>query len=83
MSSYKFNDQVTIVTTIMVIHNFIRKTCVEDFEFNDLFSNPNSMPLEDLDVVALEDDIGEASTSADSEMDAVRDSICAQLLSNR
>ena len=81
MPSYKFSDQVTIATTKMTLHNFIKRTSAEDFEFNDLFSDPNSIHLEDQSI-GLQDDVDEEEESVNSKMDAVRDRICAQLLSN-
>ena len=71
---------MTIITTTMTLHNFMWKTGTE--EFDQLFSNPDRLPPEDPEVVILEDDTGAMSTSVDSEMDAVRDSIYAMHVSS-
>lgn len=62
MSSYKFNDQVTIVTITITLDNFIRMTDVKNSKSNDLLSKPNSIHPKDAVVIALED-MGEAEKS--------------------
>ena len=66
----------------MTLHNFIKRTGAEDFEFNDLFSDPYSMLPEDQGVIGLQDNVDEEEESIDSEMNAMRDNISAQLSSN-
>ena len=74
---------MAIIIATMTLHNFIWKASAKDIEFDQLLSNPDKLPPEHSDVVALEINKGTTSTSTDSEMDAIQDNICAQLLDDR
>ena len=75
MPSYSFNTQRDIVVATMALHNYIRRTSLNDPAFLQFDQNPEFVPLDMFSTTHKSDE--EFSTA---QMDVLRDQIAFSLM---
>lgn len=76
-----WEDQVTLVSATMVIHNFIHKTDTKDDDFMEAERNPN-FGQHDTDDYIEKNTMSEPQFSNDA-MNKIRDDICTSITFGR